>query len=106
VSNERDELAKLLAVTRYPHIGDAWDERDDRSPAKYFSYKEADAVLAAGYVKAEPAWAETLINDGTYEYTVSSDCDGSNVNHWRRIPGLAYEGQASPWAIYIPEETR
>jgi len=49
----RDELAKLLAVTRYPHIGDAWDERDDRSPAKHFSYKEADAILAAGYRKPQ-----------------------------------------------------
>jgi len=47
----RDELALLLAVTRYPHIGEAWDERDERSPAKYFSFKEADAILAAGYSK-------------------------------------------------------
>lgn len=66
--------------------------------------KAVDRIIAAGYVKAEPAWAETLVNDGTFEYTVSSDCDGSNVKHWRRIPGLAYEGQPSPWATYTPED--
>jgi hypothetical protein len=69
------------------------------------AHELAKAPTLAGYVKAEPAWAETLINDRTYEYTVSSDCDGSNVKHWRRVPGLTYEGQASPWAIYTPESS-
>jgi len=65
----------------------------------------AHAILAAGYRKAEPSWADTLTNDGAYEYTISSDCDGSNVNHWRRVPGLTYEGHASPWETYEPGGT-
>lgn len=99
----RDELAELIANTEYPDLEPPWKAREDRSPVKYFSRKQADAILAAGYVKAEPAWAETLVNDGTYEYTVSSDCDGSNVTHWRRTPETAYKGEASPWAAYTPE---
>ena len=97
MSTERDELVQIIRENR---IRWATDTEHRESQAA-----QAAAILAAGYVKAEPAWAETLINDGTYEYTVSSDCDGSNVNHWRRIPGLTYEGQASPWAIYTPGES-
>ena len=106
MSNERDELAALLKAERWKFA--RLDPKDVYSGGMFEQTNEevADAILAAGYVKAEPAWAETLINDGTYEYTVSSDCDGSNVNHWRRIPGLTYEGQASPWTVYTPEETK
>jgi hypothetical protein len=70
------------------------------------AHELAKAPSLAGYVKAEPSWAETLINDGTYEYTVSSDCDGSNVQRWRRTPGLTYEGAASPWQTYEPEASK
>lgn len=49
--NARDELAKLIADTKYPHLRPAWEEREDRSPVKYFSRKQADALIAAGYVK-------------------------------------------------------
>ena len=36
--------------------------------------------------EAVPQWQESLINDGVYEYTTSSDCDGANAVHWRRTP--------------------
>lgn len=62
-------------------------------------------LARAGYRKLEPKWAETLTNDGTYEYTISSDCDGSNVQHWRRTPGTACIEEASPWESYVPEVT-
>jgi hypothetical protein len=42
-----------------------------------------------------PVWQETLVNDGEYEYTVSSDCDGSNEKRWRRLPRRVVE--ASAW---------
>lgn len=63
----------------------------------------AHAILAAGYRKTEPKWADTLTNDGTHEYTISSDCDGSNVQHWRRVPGRVGIEDASPWEAYEPE---
>ena len=64
-----------------------------------------ERILAAGYRKTEPLWADALTNDGAYEYTISSDCDGSNVQHWRRIPGKTYVEAASPWEAYLPEAT-
>jgi hypothetical protein len=92
----RDELAEVIEA--------GYAGSDSHCPYDHAT-EIAEAILAAGYVKAEPAWAETLTNDGTYEYTISSDCDGSNVQHWRRVPGLIYEGQASPWLTYTPEES-
>jgi len=66
--------------------------------------KAVERILEAGYRKAEPLWADTLTNDGTYEFTISSDCDGSNVQYWRRIPGKTYIEAASPWEAYEPAE--
>jgi hypothetical protein len=65
--------------------------------------RAAEAILAAGYRKAEPLWVDSLTNDGRYEYTVSSDCDGSNVQYWKRVPGKTYIEAASPWEAYDPE---
>jgi hypothetical protein len=65
--------------------------------------KAVERILAAGYRKTEPKWAETLVNDGTYEYTVSSDCDGSSVVHWRRKPAVVAIEDAAPWEPYEPE---
>lgn len=47
----RDELAELIATTKYKNLKPAWAERDALSPVKYFSLKQADAVIAAGYSK-------------------------------------------------------
>lgn len=44
---ERDELACLL--TGYSK--EDWSSRSDRSPVKYYSLKDADRLLAAGYRK-------------------------------------------------------
>lgn len=49
--SDRDELAEMLANTRYPNLIPAWNDREDRSPVKYFSRKQADALIAAGYTK-------------------------------------------------------
>lgn len=78
--NERDELAQYIA------------DNDEITHAEL-----ADAILAAGYRKLEPVWAEGLINDGEYEYTISSDCDGSNVKHWKRRPEMVSTLEASSW---------
>jgi hypothetical protein len=92
MSNERDELADTLQQYAL-----AEDRRDVRTWADY-----ADAILAAGYRRTEPRWADVLTNDGKYEYTVSSDCDGSNLQKWRRMPGKLYIEDASPWEVYEP----
>ena len=103
---ERDELAGLLFTTDNSRSVNPWSEwehcKNEPRLVEYV-YAMADAILAAGYRKTEPAWADTLTNDGTYEYTVSSDCDGSNVQYWRRIPGKSYTEAASPWQAYEPE---
>ena len=52
--SERDELAELIATTKYKNLRPAWAERDELSPVKYFSLKQADAILAAGYRKMGP----------------------------------------------------
>jgi len=69
MSNEqRDELAKVLqAAAKAPCPISFWS----RAYSEPTGYGEifADAILAAGYVKLEPLWAETLENDGTYENT-------------------------------------
>lgn len=59
--------------------------------------KAVERIHTAGYRKLEPIWAETLTNDGEYEYTTSSDCDGSNVTYWRRKPKMAVVEDAQAW---------
>jgi len=49
--SERDELAELIATTKYKSLRPSWADREDLSPVKYFSRKQADAILAAGYRK-------------------------------------------------------
>jgi hypothetical protein len=44
---DRNELACLL--TEYSR--EDWDGRSERSPVKYYSLKDADRLLAAGYRK-------------------------------------------------------
>lgn len=97
MSIERDELAEIIQDVGEYIPGSHAD--DYVSPNK-----AADAILAAGYRKTEPLWADTLTNDGKYEYTVSSDCDGSNVQYWRRVPGKTYIEAAAPWEAYEPTE--
>jgi len=94
--NERDELAEL--IQKYAATTPADWLYDDE--AKHI----ADALLAAGWVKSEPAWAETLDNDGTYEYTSSSHCDGTHIAHWRRKPAMRGEVSVGPWEIYEPSK--
>lgn len=64
----------------------------------------ADAILAAGWVSpaearrreaAAAVWEEFLPNDGEYEYTSTSDCDGSQQKFLRRRPERRAE--SSPW---------
>lgn len=50
-------------------------------------------VLADARVR--PEFTEYMPNDGEYEYTSDSDCDGSNVRYFRRRP--RYEGSYHPW---------
>jgi hypothetical protein len=50
--DERNELGRLIADLEV----DDWNARLPRSPFKYFSLKDADRLLAAGYRK--------VVNDG------------------------------------------
>lgn len=105
---ERDELAKLAFIADNHAAGDPhaeWEFLQKHPKYTQYVYDIADAILLAGYRKAEPRWAETLTNDGFYEYTVSSDCDGANVQHWRRRPGKTYIEDASPWETFEPQES-
>lgn len=95
MSGARDELAKVAYIAKFP------------------GHKEA-AVADWDYLQTHTLHPDkralveqyTLKNDGTYEYTLSSDCDGSNVTHWRRVPGMTHEGHASPWEAYDPEPAK
>ncbi|WIV32203.1 hypothetical protein QN084_06220 [Paenarthrobacter sp. R1] len=87
MSTERDELAALI----YDIDADDWRHHSPN--------ETADAILAAGYRKLEPEFLDTLSNDGTHEFTVSADCDGSNTMLWRRTPKLVAEVPAGPWEV-------
>lgn len=77
---------------------DAWKERAER----------AEAALA----RVEAQWSEGNPNDGTYEYVATSDCDGSNMAFFRRLPPLhARPGNWEPCdgipdAALYPEQAR
>ena len=76
-------------------------ERDDTSICvPVGDLKVLLAALAAVPADGETEWAESLVNDGTHEFTVSSDCDGSNEKRWMRIPRRVIK--AGPW-LPIPE---
>jgi hypothetical protein len=107
----RDELATVLLAHRYDKVRAVCACSDEvqvglHCDPETHEQHTAGVLIAAGYVKAEPVWAETLLNDGDYEYTISSDCDGSSVRHWRRIPGMTFSSQPAPWETYEPEETK
>jgi len=91
----RDELASL--VQRYASQTPADWLYDDE--AKHI----ADAILAAGYRKLEPAWLESLEHDATHEFTETSHCDGEHIARWRRTPKLTLTVEAGPWEIVEPE---
>lgn len=103
--NERDEFARAVFIADNanldtPQAAKDWDENREHHD---YAFAIADGLIAAGYRKITPSWEPTLVNDGVYEYTISSDCDGSSVQHWRRIPGQTYEGRPSPWEAYEPK---
>jgi hypothetical protein len=54
-----------------------------------------DSAATAPVVSGEAEWVDGLPNDGEWEYTISSACDGSNVQHHRRRP--RYVRQYGPW---------
>ena len=60
------------------------------------------AVKALEDARVRPEFTEYLPNDGEYEYTSASDCDGSNVMHWRRRP--RHVGEIFPWEPATEEQ--
>jgi hypothetical protein len=54
-----------------------------------------DELAPGADVGWQNEFQDSLVNDGTYEYTISSDCDGSNVIHYRRTPKRVIT--AGPW---------
>lgn len=106
--SNRDEFARDLFIadnSSFPE-GVAEKDWDENREHHDYAYTIADGLIAKGYRKAAPAWVDSLTNDGIFEYTTSSHCDGSHVTHWRRVPGLTYEGNAAPWESYEPEATK
>lgn len=109
--NAREELALELFIgdnsnqSREQSVVDwEWFNESKRFGGRVDHYRHmADAALTAGYRKLEPIFAPTLTNDGAHEYTVSSDCDGSSVQHWRRKPKLAAVEDAQPWELIEQE---
>lgn len=78
--------------------GEPWD--DARIADREQHRNEARSALHGLAVETdfragEPEWSETLHNDGTYEYTATADCDGSNVQYLRRTPDRIIHG--TPW---------
>lgn len=93
-SKLRSELVRDIYSVETIDFG-GYSQRDAESVA--------DVLIAAGWVKPEAAWVESLENDGTYEYTSSSHCDGTHIAHWRRKPGKTYQADPEPWEHYEPE---
>lgn len=99
---DADERERLLAIVEKVHR-ESWTDSGEHmdSPAAI-----ADAILAAGFRSAvvdgdeQIEWAETLVNDGEFEFTVSGDCDGSNEKYWKRTPRRVIE--AGKWQQYFP----
>lgn len=63
--------------------------------------RTADAILAAGYRKLEPVWAEALDNDGEFEYTTTWHCDGTFAAKWKRKPRLQALEEYQPWQVSL-----
>ena len=95
--SDRSELVKAIYGVETIDFG-GYSQRDAEAVA--------DALIAAGWVKPETVWTETLENDGTYEYTSSSHCDGTHTVHWRRKPGKNYTANPQPWENYEPEQAK
>jgi len=53
---------------------------------------QAEALRDA---RVTPRFSDSVPNDGVYEYTSTSDCDGSNRRYLRRKP--QYHGDYHPW---------
>lgn len=63
--------------------------------AQEFFWLSRQAPVRDAEPEWEAEWLDSLLHDDTYEYTHSSDCDGSNVKHWRRTP--RFVRKAGPW---------
>ena len=71
-----------------------WARQMSESPAFQAIIRAAQAeALREARVTAK--FAETLPNDGVWEYTSTADCNGSNVRYLRRKP--TYAGDYHPW---------
>ena len=120
-NTERDELAEVLANARYSNLVPAWPLRADRSPVKFFSRKEADAVLAAGYTKprtintaaeldALPSGTKLFAPDTGEVWWVRERHDksprwqGSGGMYTHTSDLLEYQGELT--VLYTPEPTR
>lgn len=53
----------------------------------------------------ETVWLEGLEHDDEFEYTSSSDCDGSNERRWKRAPEQRAFRPAGPW-VPVTEEKK
>lgn len=88
-NTERDELAELLANTRYPNLVPAWPERADRSPVKFLSRKEADAILSAGYRR--PTAAEAVSATTTIGRRITKTDELRTLKPGTRLLGRQYK---------------
>jgi hypothetical protein len=111
IKTPHEDLARLLSSTHRdwirlclpfvsvddsPEVFD-FDSMDEGTREYWLAL--AEAMADANYRKLEPVWAETLENDGRFEYTLSGSCDGTESWHWYRRPSLQAIEPASPWEL-------
>lgn len=100
-----DALNAWYAVERAQNNVPFGSDADDLSVYSPQSQARMRAALrAAGVVsvQGEPEWTPTLDHNDTHELTISADCDGSNLRHYRRTPKRVIP--AGPWLpVQAPE---
>lgn len=85
------EEARAEAERRFPAFPQGYPGEGSRQFARDSFVDGAEWQASREVTDAQPQWADTLVNDGEYEYTSSGDCDGSNVKYWRRRPRFVIE---------------
>ena len=105
MSEQRDELAELIANTECPRLVPPWPERDDRSPVKWYSRKTADAILAAGWTKPRTiTTVEELDTLPIGSKVVSAGYEWTKNYQTNHTPG--YEAEREVWFnVYDDFET-
>lgn len=72
-----------------------YPERCDCAVADLVGALRALERAQAKLATIDTEWADGLTNNGEFEFTTTSHCDGSNLRQWKRTP--AHSAKAGPW---------